>query len=73
MEGRLSSSPTINLSGTIRFTDGIALLTENYLIGGGGHFGIQGLRFMGPKHSFDIGIFNIPEAIGFIIPLLAMP
>ena len=35
VEGRLSSSPTINLSGTIRFTDGIALLTENYLIGGG--------------------------------------
>ena len=59
VDGQLSSSPTINLSGTMRFSDGVALLTENYLIGGGGHFGIQGLRFMGPKHSFDIGMFNI--------------
>lgn len=70
VEGRLSSSPTINLSGTIRFADGLALLTENYLIGGGGHFGIQGLRFMGPKHSFDIGMFNILGDIGFIIPFV---
>lgn len=70
VEGRLSSSPTINLSGTIRFSDGVALLTENYLIGGGGYFGIQGLRFMGPKHSFDIGMFNILGDIGFIIPFV---
>lgn len=70
VDGQLSSSPTINLSGTIRFSNGVALLTENYLIGGGGHFGIQGLRFMGPKHSFDIGMFNILGDIGFIIPFV---
>ena len=70
VEGRLSSSPTINLSGTIRFSNGVALLTENYLIGGGGFFGIQGLRFMGPKHSFDIGMFNILGDLGFIIPFV---
>lgn len=70
VDGQLSSSPTINLSGTIRFSDGVALLTENYLIGGGGYFGIQGLRFMGPKHSFDIGMFNILGDIGFIIPFV---
>ena len=70
VDGQLSSSPTINLSGTIRFSNGVALLTENYLIGGGGYFGIQGLRFMGPKHSFDIGMFNILGDIGFIIPFV---
>jgi hypothetical protein len=75
VEGRLSSIPTINLSGTIRFSNGIAVLTENYLIDGGGLFGIQGLRFMGPKHSFDIGMFNIfgdliLGDLGFIIPFV---
>ena len=68
--GQLSFRPTINLSGTIRFSNGVALLTENYLIGGGGFFGIQGLRFMGPKHSFDIGMFNILGDLGFIIPFV---
>ncbi len=61
VDGSLSDIPAITISGSTRVTNGLALLTENYFIDGF-YFGIQGLRLLGKKSAFDIGVFTIAEA-----------
>ncbi len=69
-----SSRPTLVASGMHRVNNRISLVTENYFVptspsevsSGLGIFGIQGIRIMGEKNSFDIGIMVIPEIVEYI-------
>lgn len=67
--GELSRYPAIMISGTHRVSKSIALLTENYvipIIGDTIYFGIQGVRIMSAKNSFDLGALFSPEFSDFI-------
>jgi hypothetical protein len=66
MSGELSQNPAIMISGTHRLSNGIALLSENYIIPNVGFLGIQGIRIMSNKNSFDIGAIIIPQIMDFI-------
>lgn len=67
-DGEFSNNPAIMLSGTHRVSNSIALISENYFFpsgsGDGGYFGIQGIRIMSKKNSFDIGGFIFPQVLG---------
>lgn len=69
VDRRFSSEPAIMLAGTHRFSNGFALLSENYLVPGGSFFGIEGFRLFSRQNAFDIGIILIP-AISEFIPAL---
>jgi len=67
--GDLSTFPTIMISGTHRVSNGLALLSENYIIpidGNTTYLGIHGLRLLSKKNAFDIGAIVIPEIFDFI-------
>ncbi len=53
------------LNGTYRVSKSIGLLSENYLVpdptGRVSYYGIQGIRLLSEKNSFDIGAIVIPE------------
>lgn len=72
IDGDLSEYPAIMLSGTIRISNGIALLTENYVLpssSGTTNFGIHGIRILNKYNSFDLGALHIPD-IADAIPAL---
>lgn len=68
--GEFSEYPAIMISGTRRVSNGLALLTENYIIPNGPgdpvYFGIHGLRILSKKNSFDIGGIFIPSIFEYI-------
>jgi len=67
--GEISTFPTIMISGTHRVSNGLALLSENYIIpidGNTTYLGIHGLRLLSKKNAFDIGAIVIPEIFDFI-------
>lgn len=66
MQGELSKYPAVMISGTHRVSNGIALLSENYIIPNSGFFGIQGIRILSNRNSFDIGAIIIPEIANYI-------
>jgi hypothetical protein len=66
MEGDLAKYPAIMISGTHRVSNVIALMSENYIIPNSGFFGIQGIRILSNKNSFDIGAIFIPEIANYI-------
>lgn len=70
LNGGLSKSPTFMISGMHRISNGVAFLSENYLIpnsdGKYNLFGIEGIRILSPKSSFDIGVFAAPSRNGGI-------
>lgn len=66
MDGDLAKYPAIMISGTHRVSNAISLLSENYIIPNSGFFGIQGIRILSTKNSFDIGAIVIPEIANFI-------
>ncbi len=59
-EGEISDSPAIMVSGTHRVSSSISLLSENYLLSDVPYFGIQGIRLMSRKNSFDFGLIVSP-------------
>ena len=73
--GEFTRYPAITLSGMHRAGKSISLLSENYFFPGSfdgfGYLGIQGVRLLGRKNAFDIGLILISglnDAIG--IPTL---
>lgn len=68
--GELSKHPAIMISGTHRVSKSIALLSENYILpnsfGETVYFGIQGIRILSKKNSFDIGAIIIPQIAEYI-------
>jgi len=70
IDGELSDSPAIMISGTHRVSNNIALLSENYVFpnntGETVYFGIHGIRILSRKNSFDIGAIVIPQIIDVI-------
>jgi len=64
IDGTVSDYPAIMIAGTHRIGNGIALLTENYIIpntpDNSGYFGIQGIRLLFRQNSFDIGAIVSP-------------
>jgi small nuclear ribonucleoprotein (snRNP)-like protein len=76
--GHLSNTPAIMISGTHRLSNNIALLSENYIISNSTvnstinstYFGIQGIRILSPKNSFDIGAIVSPQ---FFSSIPALP
>lgn len=74
-DGAFSRYPAITFSGMHRAGKNISLLSENYLFPGSfedfGYLGIQGIRLLGKKNAFDIGIIlvsSLNDSIG--IPAL---
>jgi len=69
-DGEFSRFPAVTLSGTYRLTNGLALVTENYIfpngIGDPFYFGIHGLRILSRKNAFDIGAVVVPQITDFI-------
>ncbi len=72
-----SSEPLLVLSGMHRLGKSISLVSENYFASTGtqdtdefssglGTFGIQGIRIIGKKNSFDIGLIIIPEIVEYV-------
>jgi len=69
-----SSEPLLVLSGMHRLGKSISLVSENYFASVGtdelspglGTFGIQGIRIIGKKNSFDIGLIIIPEIVEYV-------
>lgn len=59
-EGEMSDSPAIMISGTHRVSNSVSLLSENYLLSDVPYFGIQGIRLMSKKNSFDFGLIVSP-------------
>lgn len=70
MSGEFSKYPAIMFSGTHRVGNNVALLSENYIITNRynetNYIGIQGIRILSPKNSFDIGAIIIPSIIDFV-------
>ena len=76
IDGTVSDYPAIMISGTHRVRNGLALLTENYIIpyskDNSVYFGIQGIRLLFRQNSFDIGaivsssFFNAIPALPFV-------
>ena len=70
ISGEFSKSPVVMISGTRRLGNNIAFLSENYIIpnsfGNPSYFGIQGIRILSPKNSFDIGVLVSPIISDFI-------
>ena len=68
-----SKYPAMMLSGTHRVSNSIALLSENYVFpnasGEAMYVGVQGIRILSKKNSFDIGGMVIP-AISNEIPVI---
>jgi hypothetical protein len=73
MSGAMSKKPALMLNGTHRVGNGIALLSENYFIpnssSGFDFLGIEGIRLLFPKNSFDFGLIVAPYASSFILPI----
>lgn len=73
VSGEFAEYPPFMVSGTHRITNSIALLSENYFIPNSenalNYFGIQGIRVLSEKNSFDIGGIVIP-AIADVVPAL---
>ncbi len=69
-DGRAMQSPTALLAGTHRVSNGISLLTENYISSnqftGINYFGIHGVRFLGKKNAFDLGLLVVDSLIDYI-------
>ena len=63
--------PTIMLSGQTRVSNGVSLMTENYILPSTdfSYIGIQGVRLLSRNNAFDIGLVIIPELISEGIPL----
>lgn len=57
-------SPLIMISGTKRVSNGIALLSENYILTNSdiSFFSIDGIRILSEKNAFDLGVILIPQA-----------
>jgi hypothetical protein len=66
VSGELSKYPAVMINGTHRLSNVISLLSENYIIPNSGYLGIQGLRILSKKNSFDIGAIIIPQIFDFI-------
>ncbi len=70
VEAELSDQPAIMFAGMHRFSDYVALLSENYLIPTSSssftYLGIHGIRILSEKNAFDIGVVVIPELTGNI-------
>ena len=70
VNGNFSNYPAIMIAGTSRLTNGLALLTENYVFPDGTntptYFGIHGFRILSKKNSFDIGGIFIPSIFEYI-------
>ena len=52
--GTVSDGALINIAGQLRIGKKLALLTENYIVSGGGGTGSGGVRFIGKKKSIDV-------------------
>lgn len=64
-----SNSPTVMISGQHRVSNGVSLMSENYLIGtttSSFYTGIHGIRLIARNNAFDIGAIIIPEIAQFI-------
>jgi hypothetical protein len=73
VEGRLSSTPVITISGMHRVSRKVALVTENWLIPVDSYYGLYsyGIRFFGEKLAVDLAFINnrdISTAIALGIP-----
>lgn len=70
-DGDVSSTPVLTFSAFKRLTNGLALTSENYIgtSGNGNYFGIQGVRLMSRRNSFDIGGMVIP-GLDLAIPVI---
>lgn len=66
-DGDLFDYPAIMVSGTHRVSNSIALLSENYVIPGSEvnslYVGIQGIRIISRRSSFDIGVTVISNIV----------
>jgi len=63
---------SLMLSGMKRVSNTVALISENYLLFGPDtafYFGIQGIRLLGRKNSFDFALIIVPDA-GIPIPFI---
>lgn len=68
-----SDIPTIGISGIHRVSDGVGLLSENYIIPESeimNYFGIHGLRFFNEDSSWDLGVIL---AQVFVSDLILLP
>jgi len=66
--------PTLFFAGTHRVNNSIMLMTENYVIPNDFlyntfYLGIYGIRILGKKNSFDVGLFTTTEILGDISAL----
>lgn len=78
-DGNFSSNPLITISGMVRVSKRIALVSENWLVpdagSNGGSYGIfsYGIRFLGEKTSIDLAFLNnkdIADGLAIGIPWL---
>ena len=67
-DGEAADAPALTVGVMHRVSNGIALLSENYIFpaafDGGGYFGIHGIRILGRKNAFDIGFTIIGSSFG---------
>ncbi len=70
LDGEAAEAPVFLLSGTHRVSNGISLLTENYLLSNtftdAFYLGIHGVRFLSKKNAFDLGVIVSNSFDGFI-------
>ena len=73
VDGEAAEAPVFLLSGTHRISNGISLLTENYVLSNTFtdtfYLGIHGVRFLSKKNAFDLGVI-VSNAFGDFIPAL---
>lgn len=73
MSGEMSKKPVLMINGNQRVGNGIALLSENYFIPNSNSnydfLGIEGIRLLFPKNSFDFGLIVTPFASSFVLPV----
>jgi len=71
--GEVSEYPAIFFAGSHRVGNNLMLLTENYILPNSFdetlYLGIHGVRILGKKNSFDVGVISIP-LIANEIPVL---
>lgn len=71
---QMSHTPAIMIGGLHRVSKGIALLSDNYIIPTDGStlmFGIEGIRILSRKNSFDVGVLLFPsDGLTYGIPFV---
>jgi hypothetical protein len=68
VDGGFSDYPAIVIAGTSRLSNGLSVLSENYIfpnsLGESLYLGIHGIRLLSRKNAFDIGAMIIPAIAG---------